>query len=282
MFLPLPGGEGRGEGGRDRADAAKLQPRNSHLVTNRQAAPPSNSASSFVIRHSSFPLRRAFTLIELLVVIAIIGILASLLLPALANGKKRVRRAACLNNLRQTHLAFLAYAHDFDGAVPIGYRSGRKQFNTMIYSGTANYFVTFGRLYVAKLMEEPRIFYCPAETATSQSYNSVDNPWPPGISGANVQGGYASTPVTDWAASEFPATLPRLDDLVRQALFADGAGLPDRVNSRHVEGVNVLFTDGGAQWVARSWFDLPLSQCTSINPAFNPQQDAIWSVFNQR
>ena len=228
------------------------------------------------------PAARAFSLIELLVVIAIIGILASLLLPALANGKKRVRRAACLNNLRQTHLAFMAYAHDYDGAVAIGYRSGRKQFNTMIYSGTANFFVTFGRLYVAKFMDEPRIFYCPAETATSQAFNTVDNPWPPGIAGTNVQGGYASTPVTDWAALEFPAAMPRLDDLGRQALFADGAGLPDRVNSRHIDGVNVFSTDGGAGWVQRALFDASLSQCTSVNPAFNPQQDAIWSVFNGR
>ena len=224
----------------------------------------------------------AFTLIELLVVIAVIGILAALLLPALANGRTRVRRAACLNNLRQTHLSFLAYAHDYDNAVPIGYRGGRKQWNTMIYSGTVNKFVTFGRLYVAKLMEEPRIFYCPAETATSQNFNTVDNPWPPGITGTNVQGGYASTPLVDWGANEFPADMPRLDDLARQALLADGTGTPDRVDSRHRDGANVLYTDGGALWVPRSFFDQPLSRCAAITPACNPQQDAIWSVFNAR
>ena len=224
----------------------------------------------------------AFTLIELLVVIAVVGILAGLLLPALANGRTRVRRAACLNNLRQTHLSFLTYANDYDNAVPIGYRGGRKQWNTMIYSGTINKFVTFGRLYVAKLMEEPRIFYCPAETATSQNFNTLDNPWPPGITGTNVQGGYASTPIVDWGGSEFPTDMPRLDDLARQALLADGTGTPDRVDSRHRDGANVLYTDGGAQWVPRSFFDQPLSQCATITAACNPQQDAIWSVFNQR
>ena len=59
-----------------------------------------------------------FTLVELLVVIAIIALLMAIMMPALRAAKRLAKGTRCNTNLRQTGIAMLLYADDWDNKVP--------------------------------------------------------------------------------------------------------------------------------------------------------------------
>jgi prepilin-type N-terminal cleavage/methylation domain-containing protein/prepilin-type processing-associated H-X9-DG protein len=82
-------------------------------------------------------IRRAFTLIELLVVIAIIAILAAILFPVFAQAKEAAKKTQCVSNTKQTGLAGIMYATDYDDTLPAHDNNGSCLYQGMAPPGTA-------------------------------------------------------------------------------------------------------------------------------------------------
>ncbi len=93
--------------------------------------------------------RTRFTLVELLVVIAIIGILASLLMPAVRKGLDSARKAACMSNLKQQYVAFVSYAGEFSDYIP---GSPRYQWSSALlshYSANTSSYLYYANTYLS-------------------------------------------------------------------------------------------------------------------------------------
>jgi prepilin-type N-terminal cleavage/methylation domain-containing protein/prepilin-type processing-associated H-X9-DG protein len=117
-----------------------------------------------------------FTLVELLVVVAIIGLLAALLMPALAASKARAQGAACQNNNKQLLTGWLMYADDHAQALPYNLASTAARTNLNWAAGVLDWELTTDNTNYADLTQAAlgsyvaqvsTVYHCPADKALS-------------------------------------------------------------------------------------------------------------------
>lgn len=193
---------------------------------------------------------RSFTLIELLVVIAIIGILAGMILPAIALARERARRARCQSNISSIGKSMAIYSMDHNENYPTHFYA----VNSTTDKGMTDY------------AGVPRLYVCPSDsraaakdmtatefTVTNCSYilfyrGSGDSP--------------SSVHVMD-KNGRLPGVAGKGEVQAGAANFGGNHGGDGTANAKG--GANLLFVDGSVMFVKSEEWVLSTSENFSSN-----------------
>ena len=228
------------------------------------------------MRYSIVSRHHGFTLFELLAVIATIGILAAILLPALARSREAARRASCLANMAQLGMVLKMYAEEHDRNLP--WSGG---------GGNADCLLALRGDYVT----DEKIFFCPSDTNVTDG-EFIEREWSTRLNGDgegrndddarpslrqsyDYFGAYTKAPLRYPHPSMPMPAVPLMWDITIVPNSSKPASYSDGSFNHVPSGGNVVMMDGSVSFVkSENWFEnnLPFDApgIEHINPADVP------------
>jgi len=196
-----------------------------------------------------------FTLLELLIIISIIGILAAILLPALAKARETARRTACSSNLREIGLAIHLYSVEHEGELP--------------WSGGGNDAHCFAGLH-PEYIPDPALYGCPSDPGFD--YNT-----PFTTTGQNEDGSFRESYEYLGAWTNRPITIDLDNPIVQNPdmpiawdIFSKSGRNP-RIRSHFPSGGNIVFIDGSVKFLRTKAWHAPNLPVLPAGIDFDPQ-----------
>lgn len=185
----------------------------------------------------------------MLVVIAVIAMLAALLLPAVSAAKRKARRIACTNNLRQINLGIRMYSDDSNDASPSPGSAASPTNFVMLYSAYRQLMKNYVSVNGSSSPQD-KLFACPADTFYPNHIFTDDN-----APTAYVQQCLHETSYVDFSSYSFNGGDGRTEAIGTNGVTITRPGLGNvKLNAVKHPGITVLIAEASA-FAPWSWHE---------------------------